>query len=125
MANIKTRIILRNDTTENWNANDSVVLMRGEVGIEFLSNGGAKIKIGDGSTTWAKLKTIADGQFDYSQLEEIVNNYLEENPIAIETDKTLSQAGQAADAAAIRNNCLFNNDCLVLHAGDADDNTFM
>ena len=70
-----------------------VVLLKGEVGIEFLEQGGAKIKIGDGITTWDKLKTIADGQLNYSELQEIVNNYLKENPITVETDKTLSVVG--------------------------------
>lgn len=125
MSTIKSRIILRNDTTENWQANASIVLLKGEVGIEFLEHGGAKIKIGDGITTWDKLKTIADGQLNYSELQEIVNNYLKENPITVETDKTLSVVGQPADAAAIRDNCVFQTDCLILSAGDADDNIFM
>ena len=35
MAQIKTRIALRNDSTANWQANSDVILMKGEMGIEF------------------------------------------------------------------------------------------
>jgi hypothetical protein len=33
-------------------------------------------------------------------------------------------AGYAADAKSVRDNCVFNTDCLILTAGDADDNIF-
>lgn len=39
MAQIKTRIALRNDSTANWQANSNVVLMKGEMGIEFTDAG--------------------------------------------------------------------------------------
>lgn len=55
MAQIKTRIVLRNDSTVNWNANSTTVLMKGEVGIEFLESGKVKMKVGDGTKTWAQL----------------------------------------------------------------------
>ena len=55
MAELRTRIILRNDSTANLLTNESVVLLKGEVGIEFLANGQAKMKIGDGVKTWAQL----------------------------------------------------------------------
>lgn len=55
MALLNTTIILRNDSTANWLANENVVLARGEVAIEFLANGKAKMKIGDGEKTWAQL----------------------------------------------------------------------
>lgn len=55
MAQINTIIILRNDSTANWLANSAVVLKKGEVGIEFLATGKAKMKIGDGQSTWAQL----------------------------------------------------------------------
>ena len=124
MATIKSRIILRNDTSANWDANSSVVLLKGEVGIEFLESGGTKIKVGDGVTPWSNLKSIADGQITDSDLRDIINDYLEENPITVETDTTLSVAGQPADAAAIRETCIMKTDCLILSAGDADDNIF-
>lgn len=57
MANttLRTRIVLRNDSTANWLANDSQVLLKGEVGIEFLESGSPKIKIGDGIKAWSEL----------------------------------------------------------------------
>ena len=61
---MRTRIILRNDTTENWNANDAVVLLEGEVGVEFLEDGSIKTKVGDGSTPWSSL-----AYFDYTKDE--------------------------------------------------------
>lgn len=51
----RTRIILRNDSVANWIANNSAVLLRGEVGIEFSETNKPKIKIGDGVTTWKDL----------------------------------------------------------------------
>lgn len=56
MATLNTRIVLRNDSTANWLENSSVVLMKGEVGIEFLANDKVKIKIGDGVKTWDELE---------------------------------------------------------------------
>lgn len=50
-----TRIILRNDSTANWLANSSAVLLRGEVGFEFSESGQVKMKVGDGATVWADL----------------------------------------------------------------------
>lgn len=58
---LKTRIILRNDSTANWTANESTaVLLKGEIGIEFnpdADTAGKKIlmKIGDGITKWKDL----------------------------------------------------------------------
>ena len=50
-----TKIILRNDTTENWSlVADTVVLLRGEIGLEYTETG-AKMKIGDGKTPWGQL----------------------------------------------------------------------
>ena len=57
MANnqLSTRIILRNDSTANWLANESQILLKGEVGIEFQQSGKVKMKIGDGKSTWSQL----------------------------------------------------------------------
>lgn len=48
---LKTRVILRNDSTANWEASKSTVLLKGEVGIEFTTDNKAKIKVGDGVNT--------------------------------------------------------------------------
>lgn len=55
MAQINTRIILRNDSSANWLTNETQVLLKGEVGIEFLADGKVKMKIGDGTTAWSAL----------------------------------------------------------------------
>ena len=55
MNKLNTRIVLRNDSTANWLAESDQILLKGEVGIEFLSNGKVKMKIGDGEHTWAQL----------------------------------------------------------------------
>lgn len=75
MAQINTRIILRNDSSANWLAHENVTLLKGEVGIEFLSNGSCKVKIGDGVRTWKEL--------DYFGGEQLVGD-----------DKTISVNGQ-------------------------------
>ena len=58
MAELKTRIILRNDTTAGWEAvkaDDTYKLLKGEIGIEFVEGGSPKMKIGDGTSTWEAL----------------------------------------------------------------------
>jgi hypothetical protein len=56
-----TRLIIRNDSVSNWEAvKDTVVLLKGEMAIEFnpdATSDGRKIKlkIGDGVHTWAEL----------------------------------------------------------------------
>ena len=69
MALIKSRIVLRNDSLQNWEAHSDVVLLKGEVAIAFLESGEEKIKIGNGVSTWAELdwfggsvKISADGK---------------------------------------------------------------
>lgn len=52
---LTTRIVLRNDSTANWLASEDQVLLKGEVGIEFLDTGKVKMKVGDGVKTWKEL----------------------------------------------------------------------
>lgn len=68
MATLNTTIILRNDLTANWLANSSVVLSRGEVGIEFLANGKVKMKIGDGEKTWEQLSYFGGDAAKYFEV---------------------------------------------------------
>ena len=70
MAELRTRIVLRNDSTANWLANESAVLLKGEVGFEFLADGQVKMKIGDGFKGWSELPYFADG--DAAALETAV-----------------------------------------------------
>lgn len=59
--NITTKIVLRNDSTENWQAiENSAILLKGEVGLEYSATG-VKMKIGDGVSVWAKLPYFVSG----------------------------------------------------------------
>ncbi len=57
MAELKTIITLRQGTTAEW-ASSSVVLKKGEAGLEYLTDGSVKIKAGDGEHLWSELKYI-------------------------------------------------------------------
>lgn len=66
-----TRIILRNDSTAKWLENESQVLLKGEVGIEFLENGSPKMKIGDGVTQWKDLSYFGGEETHVIQVNEV------------------------------------------------------
>lgn len=58
MAQLNTRLVLRNDTAGNWtaaDANSDLVLLKGEIGIEYDAAGKVKMKVGDGTTNWSAL----------------------------------------------------------------------
>ena len=84
---IDTRIVLRNDSTDNWStAKDTAVLLSGEVGIEILSNGKTKMKIGDGESTWAELPYFGGEEakyFEVSALSEITETELAKGDVAV------------------------------------------
>jgi hypothetical protein len=82
------------------------------------------LKVGNGQLRWTELPAINVPDIDPADIEKAVFKYLEDHPINVETDATLSVAGKAADAKAVRDNCLFNTDQIIFYAGDADDNTF-
>ena len=78
MATLNTTIILRNDLTANWLANNQVILQRGEVSIEFLANGKAKMKIGDGEKTWEQLSYFGGDAAKYFEvIPEVDENGVE------------------------------------------------
>lgn len=77
------------------------------------------LKIGNGQLRWNDLPAINVPDIDPADIDASVKKYLDENPINIETDATLSVAGQPADAAAVRENCVFNTDTLILYGGNA------
>ena len=92
MATLNTTIILRNDLTANWLANSSVILSRGEVGIEFLANGKAKMKIGDGEKTWEQLSYFGG---DAAKYFEVVPEVAEDGSIEIDIDAIDRVVGDA------------------------------
>lgn len=77
MNALNTRIVLRNDSLANWLASQSVILYKGEVGIEFSENGNVKIKIGDGVTPWSGLKYFSGEFIGDDKSIEVVNDALQ------------------------------------------------
>ena len=77
---IYTRIILRNDSTSAWLTNKDQILEKGEVGIEFLTDGTAKMKIGDGEKTWEELSYFGGTE---AQIFEVTLNTEETHDAAI------------------------------------------
>ena len=98
---LKTRILLRNDTAANWEANKTTVLKKGEVGIEIDTN---KMKIGDGETAYGNLK--------YFGGEAALN--FEVIPTGEETDIQ-------AITAAIGDTEIHNGDTAIVKRAIADD----
>lgn len=99
MAQRNTKLIIRNDTTENWKANEDVILMKAEPGIEFDTTEkgqSIKIKIGDGITKWKDLPYFGD-------ITDIITrlNALESRPVAMsiaaEDDILILNCGGAAE----------------------------
>lgn len=86
MATLNTRIVIRNDSTTNWLTNESAVLLKGEVGIEFLADGKVKMKVGDGTKTWAQLPYFGGEEaktFQVGSLDEITETDLAVGDTAI------------------------------------------
>lgn len=86
MATLNTRIVIRNDSTTNWLTNESAVLLKGEVGIEFLEDGKVKMKVGDGVKTWTQLPYFGGEEaktFQVNSLEEITETELAVGDTAI------------------------------------------
>jgi hypothetical protein len=92
MATLNTTIILRNDLTANWLANKSVVLSKGEVGIEFLTNGKAKMKIGDGQKTWEQLSYFGG---DAAKYFDVVPEVAEDGSVEIHTEAIARVVGNS------------------------------
>ncbi len=90
MAQLKTKIVLRNDTAENWLVHADEILLKGEVALEYSDNGVVKMKVGDGKTAWAELGYLSDG-------EEEVTISGDGNSIIV--DNGLVQIAGFADAA--------------------------
>lgn len=65
MAELKTQILIRNDSAENWNSKNPILGV-GEFGVEVGANDN-KLKIGDGQTAWNALPYT----YDYSELQKI------------------------------------------------------
>ena len=82
------------------------------------------LKVGNGELRWSELPAINVPDIDPDDVDRAVQKYLEDHPIYVTTDTTLSVVGAPADAAAVREQCVFNTDQIIFYAGDADDNIF-
>lgn len=67
---LKTKIVLRNDTAAKWEEINPV-LLEGEIGIE---NDTGLFKIGDGTSSWNELLNYAN-KFEEVDLSEVTNSY--------------------------------------------------
>ena len=80
MAELKTIIQLRNDTTENWNteAGQATKLVPGEVAIEITEDGKAKMKIGTkDNETFAEAQYFGSDPAKVFQSEDLAYNNAE------------------------------------------------
>lgn len=92
-VSLKSRLVLRNDTAENWNLASSQVLLKGEIGIEIDT---LKFKIGDGTKTWAQLSYVGMGA---DELNSAIEAYVNENILG-EDGKIKSELLPEISAAA-------------------------
>lgn len=85
MAELRTRIVLRNDSTANWLTHEDAVLLKGEVGVEFVGDK-VKMKVGDGTKKWSELGYFGGEEsktFQVSSLDEITDTELAVGDTAI------------------------------------------
>lgn len=94
-----TKIQLRRDTGTNWDANSTVVLSAGEIGVN-LTNG--QFKLGDGTSTWAQLSYYASSG--------LVNGL---NAVTLEADGRLTMPGQITQSYQDATQCLSNVDTVI------------
>lgn len=111
MAQIKTRIALRNDSTANWQANSDVVLMKGEMGIEFTDAGETKMKLGDGLKTWAQLDYFG-GETDVHQAQ------------VYQADLAEGEDDIAAITRVVGENALFEGDMAIVKSAIGEAITY-
>lgn len=117
---LKTLFQLKRGLAEAWNRNNPI-LAPGEPGWTLDTH---VLKIGDGVTAWKDLEPISGIEINENDIQNAVNQYLEEHPVQVITDKTLTSDGVPADSGAVREQCVFNTDQIIFCAGDADDNIF-
>lgn len=117
---LRTQFQLKRGLAEAWERNNPI-LAPGEPGWTLDTH---VLKVGDGKTDWKNLEPISGVDISEADIQNAVNQYLKEHPVSVTTDKTLSNVNMPADAAAVREQCVFNTDQIIFCAGDADDNIF-
>ena len=75
------------------------------------------LKIGDGVHPWTELPALMGVDLNEEDIQNAIDRYFEKHPIKIVTDDTLSIAGAAADAAAVREMCIMHDDEVILFGG--------
>lgn len=111
MAQIKTRIALRNDSTANWKANSDVVLMKGEMGVEFTDAGETKMKLGDGQKKWSELDYFG-GETDVHQAQ------------VYQADLAEGEDDIAAITRVVGENALFEGDMAIVKSAIGEAITY-
>lgn len=124
---LNTRIILRNDSQNNWNAvAEEVILLKGEVGIEFIPDYPTtenpnvdykpKIKIGDGVHAWKDLPYFGGEEYTGDDKTiEVVDNVIALRGASSAANGTLPMIG---DDGKLTWKTLED-----IGAGDGNDNT--
>lgn len=96
MAQLNTRLVLRNDTIGNWttaDANSDLVLLKGEIGIEYDTNGDVRMKIGDGTTNWSALDYFGGNKEDIENITEVLKNIYTKSEVEAYVLSQLESAG--------------------------------
>lgn len=112
---IKITYQLRRGIEAAWEKNNPV-LATGEPG---WATDTYILKIGDGIHPWSELPALTDVDLSEEDIQNAVNRYFEKYPVKIITDETLSIAGAAADAAAVRKLCVMQDDEIILFGGNS------
>ena len=102
---LKTKIIMRNDTAENWRIKNPI-LDKGEIGVESDTN---KFKIGDNATAWNDL--------GYAGADEaVIENIIAQNRDNLYkyTRTDASQSDSDAISAALGGNVAVQGDIVVI-----------
>ena len=110
---LKTTFQLRRGLESAWIRNNPI-LASGEPGWATDTH---VLKIGDGIHPWIELPILTSINLSEEQLQNIIERYLEKNPVKIITDTTLNIEGMAADAAAVRELCVMCDDEVILFGG--------
>ncbi len=125
MAELMTRIVLRNDSKANWDASENTILFKGEMGIEFTpapandqtSVPKIKVKIGDGITAWKDLPYFGGEDAHTYELEIPKVPYTIEEDGSVITINTQSEAitrAMTKPGSVLYNKDLNSHDMLVV-----------
>lgn len=112
---IKTTFKLKRGLLMRWEMTNPIL----EAGEPGWATDTFILKVGDGIHTWNELPALTGVDLNEEDIQNAVNRYFEKHPIKITTDTTLTVAGEAADAAAVRELCIMSNDEVILFGGNS------